>query len=72
MKGSRPEQAALTRGTNMTKTEATRAVIESMLDATVEALLSRIEEGDIAPRKHRIDGPLIVRGSARKTEGYTP
>lgn len=32
MKGSRPEQAALTRGTDMTKTEATRAVIEGMVD----------------------------------------
>lgn len=32
MKGSRPEQAALSRGTDMTKTEVTRAVIEGMVD----------------------------------------
>jgi len=32
MKGSRPEQAALSRDTDMTKTEATRAVIEGMVD----------------------------------------
>jgi predicted ester cyclase len=32
MKGSRPDQAALTRGTDMTKTDATRAVIERMVD----------------------------------------
>lgn len=49
-----------------------RQPVNQMVDATVEALLSRIEEGDIAPRKHRIRGPLIVRGSARKPEGYTP
>ncbi|KIT16894.1 ester cyclase [Jannaschia aquimarina] len=32
MKGTRPEQAALTRGTDMSKTEETRAVIEGMVD----------------------------------------
>lgn len=32
MKGSRPEQAALSRDTDMTKTEETRAVIEGMVD----------------------------------------
>lgn len=32
MKGSRPEQAALTRGTDMEKTDETRAVIEGMVD----------------------------------------
>lgn len=32
MKGSRPEQSVLTRDTDMTKTEATRAVIEGMVD----------------------------------------
>ena len=31
MKGSRPEQAALTRDTDMSKTEETRAVIEGMV-----------------------------------------
>ena len=32
MKGSRPEQAVLTRDTDMSKTETTRAVIEGMVD----------------------------------------
>ena len=32
MKGSRPEQAALTRETDMSKTDQTRAVIENMVD----------------------------------------
>jgi predicted ester cyclase len=32
MKGSRPKQAALTRGTDMEKTDETRAVIEGMVD----------------------------------------
>lgn len=32
MKGSRPEQAALTIDTDMTRTDATRAVIEGMVD----------------------------------------
>ena len=32
MKGSRPEQAVLTRDTDMSKTDATRAVIEGMVD----------------------------------------
>ena len=32
MKGSRPEQAELTRNTDMTKTADTQRVIESMVD----------------------------------------
>ena len=32
MKGSRPEQAVLTRDTDLSKTEATRSVIEGMVD----------------------------------------
>ncbi|MEM8788815.1 MAG: ester cyclase [Pseudomonadota bacterium] len=32
MSGARPEQAALSRGTDMAKTEETRAVIEAMVD----------------------------------------
>jgi DNA-binding LacI/PurR family transcriptional regulator len=38
-----------------------------MVDATVDALMARIEEGDAAPRQVRIDGPLIERGSTRRT-----
>ena len=32
MKGSRPEQAVLSRDTDLSKTDATRAVIEGMVD----------------------------------------
>ena len=42
-----------------------RQPVNRMVEATVEALLARIENGDTAPRKIRIDGPLMVRSSAR-------
>ncbi len=43
-----------------------RQPVNRMVEATVETLLARIEgEGDPTPRKIRIDGPLMVRGSAR-------
>jgi DNA-binding LacI/PurR family transcriptional regulator len=45
-----------------------RQPVNRMVDATVDALLSRIE-GDTAPRKIRIPGPLILRGSTRNPEG---
>ncbi len=41
-----------------------RQPVRRMVDAAVEALLAQIE-GDGAPHKVRIDGPLIIRGSAR-------
>lgn len=41
-----------------------RQPVRRMVAATVEALLAQIE-GDAAPRKLRIDGPLILRGSTR-------
>lgn len=41
-----------------------RQPVRRMVDATVDALIAQIE-GDGEPRKLRIDGPLIVRGSAR-------
>lgn len=41
-----------------------RQPVRRMVEATVDALIAQIE-GDGAPRKVRIDGPLIVRGSAR-------
>lgn len=44
MKGSRPKQATLTRGTDMTKTEATRAVIEGMVDGLNDHRISDIGE----------------------------
>ncbi len=37
---------------------------------TVEILLDDIEGKDVGPRKVAIDGPLILRGSARKPEGW--
>ncbi len=45
-----------------------RQPVNRMVDATVDALLSRIE-GDTAPRKIRIPGPLILRGSTRTPQG---
>ena len=45
-----------------------RQPVEAMVDATVEALVRRIE-GETEPRKVRLPGPLIIRGSARLPEG---
>lgn len=42
----------------------------AMVEATVEVLLTRIENAETAPKQIFIDGPLIVRGSARKPEGW--
>ena len=44
MKGSRPEQAQLTRDTDMTKTEETRAVIEGMCDGLNDHRIDDIGE----------------------------
>ena len=41
-----------------------------MVEATVEALMARIEAGDEVPRQVEIEGSLIVRTSARVPEGY--
>lgn len=48
-----------------------RQPVNRMVAATVEAILGRIE-GTNTPEKIRIDGPLMVRRSARLPEGYTP
>jgi LacI family transcriptional regulator len=40
-----------------------------MVAHTVEILLSRIEQGDVSPRHVALDGPLIIRGSARISQG---
>lgn len=45
-----------------------RQPVNRMVEATVDALLGQIESGDTAPRKIRIDGPLVIRSSARKPE----
>ncbi len=44
MKGSRPEQAVLSRDTDMSKTDATRAVIESMVDGLNDHRIADIGE----------------------------
>lgn len=41
-----------------------------MVAETVDILLSKIEDSDARPRRVEIDGPLIVRGSARIPEGW--
>lgn len=41
-----------------------------MVAETVDILLSKIEDSDVRPRRVEIDGPLIVRGSARIPEGW--
>ncbi|MXU64797.1 LacI family DNA-binding transcriptional regulator [Oceanomicrobium pacificus] len=43
-----------------------------MVSETVRMLLGRIDGAASAPERTTIDGPLIVRGSARKPEGWTP
>ncbi len=42
-----------------------------MVDETVRIMLARIETPTVPPRRVAIDGPLIVRGSARIPEGWT-
>ncbi len=42
MKGSRPEQAALTRNNDRTKTEATRSVVEGMVDGLNDHVIDGI------------------------------
>ena len=44
MKGARPEQATLTQGTDMSKTEETRAVIEAMVDGLNDHRIDDIGE----------------------------
>ena len=48
-----------------------RQPVNRMVTATVEAILGQIE-GTATPQKTRIDGPLMVRASARLPEGYLP
>jgi DNA-binding LacI/PurR family transcriptional regulator len=47
-----------------------RQPVNRMVEATVESLMSRIE-ARATPRKIRIAGPLILRGSCRKPGGFT-
>ena len=41
-----------------------------MVAETVEILLTKINDAGADPRRVEIDGPLIVRGSARIPEGW--
>ncbi|KLN59872.1 LacI family transcriptional regulator [Kiloniella spongiae] len=43
-----------------------------MVAETVNLLLNEIEGNGAGPRKIAIDGPLIIRGSARIPQGFTP
>lgn len=42
-----------------------------MVEETVRSMLDRIDTPNAAPRRVAIDGPLILRGSARIPEGWT-
>ena len=42
---------------------------EQMIKATVDILLSEIENQGAVPCQLKIDGPLVLRGSARVTKG---
>ncbi len=48
-----------------------RQPVNRMVEATVDALLHQIE-GDRAPRRIAIDGPLILRGSTRPPQDDAP
>lgn len=49
-----------------------RQPVNRMVEATVSALMRHFENLDNAvPRREAIEGPLIVRGSARKPKGWT-
>lgn len=48
-----------------------RQPVNRMVGATADALLGLIE-GTASPQKTRIDGPLMVRRSARIPQGYKP
>jgi DNA-binding LacI/PurR family transcriptional regulator len=43
-----------------------------MVEETVRTMLARIDTPNMPARRVAIDGPLIVRGSARIPEGWTP
>jgi DNA-binding LacI/PurR family transcriptional regulator len=48
-----------------------RQPVNRMVSATVDSILGQIE-GDHAPRKIQINGPLMIRQSTRIQEGYLP
>ena len=59
MKGSRPEQAVLSRDTDMSKTDETRRVIEGMVDGLNDHRINDI--GDFFSRWLPLDGQYRLR-----------
>ena len=49
-----------------------RQPVNKMVQETVEILIEKINNAEIEPRRVKIDGPLIIRGSARLPEGWEP
>jgi len=49
-----------------------RQPVNRMVEATIETLLGEIDSADRPGQKTAIEGPLILRGSARKPTGSTP
>ena len=47
-----------------------RQPVNKMVQETVEILIEKINNTEIKPRRVKIDGPLIIRGSARLPEGW--
>ena len=42
-----------------------------MVEETINVLLAHIEDASVMPRQVAVDGPLIIRSSARKPEGWS-
>ena len=49
-----------------------RQPLNRMVDASIDMLLSQISEGEIAPSRIEIDGPLIQRGTTLNPKGPAP
>ena len=47
-----------------------RQPVNKMVQETVEILIEKINNTEIEPRRVKIDGPLIIRGSARLPKGW--
>ena len=47
-----------------------RQPVNKMVEETVGILMKKINNTEIKPRRVKIDGPLIIRGSARLPEGW--
>lgn len=43
--------------------------VDAMVDATVEALVARMDDPHLPAERTEIDGPLVIRGSARLPDG---